>query len=91
MNWLSKLLGIATLRDLMAEMEIRRQISESLNDMINTNHKLIGVNEELIDSNFDIIDDWKEINDVKLISFMVKENTKNIDTLLTYLRKKTKK
>ena len=30
-------------------------------------------------------------DDVKLISFMVKENTKNIDTLLTYLRKKTKK
>ena len=60
MNWLSKLLGIATLRDLMAEMEIRRQICESLNDMINTNHKLIGVNEELIDSNFDIIDELRE-------------------------------
>ena len=61
MNWLSKLLGIATLRDLECEIELRLSICESLNDMINTNHKLIGVNEELIDSNFDIIDELREI------------------------------
>ena len=72
MNWLSKLLGIATLRDLEYEIKLRQSICESLKDMININHKLIGVNEELIDSNFDIIDELRD----EVLRVLKKQKTK---------------